>query len=150
MLELIPIKRTFEENAAFAANAGCLDILRMSIDFYKRIGFVFPWIGYFAVADGNIVGSAGYKGQPVNNKIEIAYGTNPGFQHQGIGTEICRQLVVLAHTTDPNLMITARTLPQENYSTKILQKNGFNLLGMVWDKDDGNVWEWRFEGHNPY
>lgn len=121
----------------------------MTINFYHSTGFVFPWIGYFACVDGNIVGSAGYKGQPVNNKIEIAYGTNASFRRQGIGTEICRQLVVLAHTTDPNIIITARTLPQESYSTKILQKNGFKLLGMVWDKDDGDVWEWQFEGHNP-
>ncbi len=145
MFRLIPIKQTIEENQDFANKPACHDALFPTIEYYKIIGFVPPWIGYFAELDGKLVGSAGYKGKPVNNKIEIAYGTFPELQSQGIGTVICRQLVLLAQDTDPNIIITARTLPEENHSTKILQKNGFKLLGIVWDKDDGNVWEWQFE-----
>jgi hypothetical protein len=40
----------------------------------------------------------------------------------------------------------ARTLPEENYSTKILRKNGFEWQGIVVDDDDGDVWEWEFKG----
>jgi ribosomal-protein-alanine N-acetyltransferase len=58
---------------------------------------------------------------------------------------MCRQLVLLAQRTDPKLIITARTLPEYNYSTKILQRNGFRLLGNVWDKEDGDVWEWLYD-----
>ena len=90
-MQLIPIKQTIEENQQF------VNILPrgplQTIDYYKSIGFNPPWIGYFAKINDKLVGSAGYKGQPVNNKTEIAYGTFPGFRKQGIGAEICKQLV---------------------------------------------------------
>ena len=134
-----------EENQEFAVIPACKESLIMTLDYYKIIGYVPPWIGYFARLNRELVGSAGYKGQPVDNKIEIAYGTFPEFREKGIGTEICRQLVLLAQRTDPKLIITARTLPEYNYSTKILQRNGFRLLGNVWDKEDGDVWEWLYD-----
>ena len=142
MLELIPINQTIEENQEFINIEDLREGLYMTIEYYKTIGFNPPWIGYCAKINDILVGSAGYKGQPVNNKIEIAYGTFPNFRNQGIGTEICKQLVVLAVKTDPSIIITARTLAENNYSTKILEKNNFKFLGPVWDKDDGSVWEW--------
>ena len=147
-MKLIPIKQTVEENQAFINIEHCGEGLYMTIDYYKSIGFYPPWIGYFAKVNDKFVGSAGYKGRPVNNKIEIAYGTFPDFRKQGIGTEICKELVDLALKTDPSVIITARTLPEANYSTKILERNGFKLLGNVWDKDDGNVWEWEYQTMN--
>jgi hypothetical protein len=33
-------------------------------------------------------------------------------------------------------------LPEENFSTKILKKNGFKFSGVVNDAEDGDVWEW--------
>jgi hypothetical protein len=38
-------------------------------------------------------------------------------------------------------------LPEENASTSILKKNGFVMLGTVWDDEDGNVWEWGYKRH---
>ncbi|MFT4024529.1 MAG: hypothetical protein QM664_12170 [Flavihumibacter sp.] len=52
----------------------------------------------------------------------------------------------LALRTKPGVIITACTLPEENYSVRILQKNNFRLLDEVWDNDDGLVWEWLYEG----
>ena len=128
MLELIPIKQTIEENQEFINIENGQEGLYMTIEYYKAIGFNPPWIGYYAKINDSLVGSAGYKGQPVNNKIEIAYGTFPNFRKQGIGTEICKELVDLALKTDPSIIITARTLPENNYSTKILKKNNFKLV----------------------
>lgn len=145
MLELIPIKETLEDNVEFSSNPDCAASLQMTIEHYKDAGFAPPWIGYYVQRDGEIVGMAAYISKPVDNKIEIAYGTVERFRQKGVGTEICRQLILLAQKTDPNLTITAHTLPQENYSTKILQKNGFKYSGMAWDKDEGDVWEWIFE-----
>jgi RimJ/RimL family protein N-acetyltransferase len=93
-----------------------------------------------------MVGACGYKGKPVGGTVEIAYGTFTSFMNKGIGGAICRALTQLALVTDPGVRITARTLPEENYSTRILAKNGFILLGNVSDKDDGDVWEWEFRG----
>ena len=144
-MELIPIKEKFEENEAFANNPLCREILSMTIEFYKRVGFTPPWIGYFAKENGKLVGSAGFKGAPVNGTIEIAYGTFEQFRKQGIGAEICKQLVLLSLKTDASLKITARTLPQQNFSTKILEKNNFQCIGVVSDPEDGEVWEWVYQ-----
>lgn len=145
MILLLPIQQTLEENATFNNDPDCKETLQMTIDFFNRIGYNPPWIGYYASIDGELVGSAAYKGKPVNNKIEIAYGTMPQHQQKGIGTAICKALVDLALQTDPYVIITARTLPENNYSTKILEKNQFKLLGTVIDPEDGEVWEWVYE-----
>ena len=143
-MKLIPIKKELEENKQFIDNPLCKETLEMTIDFYKRVGFVPPWICYYAELNGQLVGSAGIKGQPVNGKIEIAYGTMEQFQRQGIGTMICRELVELSLRSDSSIKITARTLPENNFSTKILKKNNFVFVGTVNDPEDGDVWEWEY------
>lgn len=134
-----------EDNTAFAANPLCLESLPMTIEFFNRVGYVPPWIGYFAELDKQLVGVSAFKGPPVNGTVEIAYGTFEPYRQQGIGAGICKLLVDLALKTDPSLRITARTLPEENYSTRILRKNGFKMIGPVIDPEDGEVWEWAFE-----
>ncbi|MEW9670062.1 hypothetical protein [Ammoniphilus sp. 3BR4] len=54
----------------------------------------------------------------------------------------CAALVHIAKSFDPELMVTARTLPEQNASKSILRKNGFDLQGVVLDDEDGEVWEW--------
>lgn len=145
MINLLPIKRTLEENEAFANDPLCKETLGMCIEFYKRVGFNPPWICYYAEENGELIGSAAFKGRPVNSTVEIAYGTFENHRQKGIGTKICRQLVELSLANDPSVRITARTLPEHNYSTKILEKNKFILLGMVNDPEDGDVWEWEYK-----
>ena len=141
-MHLIAIKERIEDNKRFASNALHVETIQMTIDFYKKVGFVPPWIGYYAEENGNLVGSAGFKGPPINGTVEIAYGTFEEYRNQGIGTAICRQLVELSLKTDPSIRLTATTFSKENFSTKILQKNNFILLGPVQDPEDGEVWEW--------
>ena len=141
-MKLIPIKETIEENQEFN-NPLHKEILEMTVDFYKRIGFVPPWICYFVELNGEIVGSAGIKGKPVDGKIEIA--AMEAFRHQGIATKICRELVQLSLKTDPTITITARTLPENNVSAKVLKKNNFACTRMVNDPEDGDVWEWEYQ-----
>jgi RimJ/RimL family protein N-acetyltransferase len=117
----------------------------MSVDFYKRVGFEPPWICYYASEDGEPVGNAAYKGPPKDGMVEIAYGTFEDLRGRGIGTRICSELVKVALEADPSVRITARTLPEPNHSTRILEKNGFKLLGTVDDPEDGEVWEWEYQ-----
>ena len=105
-----------------------------------------PWICYYAEKDGAIVGTGGFKGQPTDNNVEIAYGTFDQYQNQGVGTEICRELTMLSLMTDPTVIVTALTLPESNASTRILEKNGYVFTGVVEDPEDGRVWEWTFRG----
>jgi [ribosomal protein S5]-alanine N-acetyltransferase len=144
-MELIPINERPEENEEFINDPLCQETIYMTIGFYKKVGFVPPWIGYYAKQNGDLVGSAGFKGQPINGTVEIAYGTIEKFRKQGIGTLICKELVDLALKTDPTIRITARTLPEKNFSTRILQKNNFILMGTVNDPEDGEVWEWVYK-----
>jgi ribosomal-protein-alanine N-acetyltransferase len=144
MITLLPIAQRLEDNVTFAAIPDCTEILTMNVRYYEMIGYRPPWIGYFAESDGVLKGSGGFKGAPFKGRVEIAYGTFSQFRNQGIGTAICRKLVEIARATDPTVLIAARTLPDNNFSTRILQKNGFVWVGMVYDNDDGDVWEWHY------
>jgi RimJ/RimL family protein N-acetyltransferase len=104
-----------------------------------------PWTGYMIHRENEVVGQCAFKYPPKNGKVEIAYYTYGEFQGEGIATEACRQLVVKALATDPTVKITARTLPEKNSSTRILEKNNFRMIGEVIDEEDGHVWEWMYE-----
>lgn len=144
-MKLIPIKQTIEENEQFLNNAEISDSVQQTVDFYKKVGFNPPWICYCVRKDNMIVGMAGFKGQPADEKVEISYGTNEQFRQKGIGGEVCKMLVELSTRTNPSVIITARTLPEQNYSTRILENNDFELLGIVIDEEDGEVWEWKYK-----
>ncbi|MEO5583613.1 MAG: GNAT family protein [Saprospiraceae bacterium] len=146
-MELLPIKEKLEDNDEFSNNPLCSESLPMSIDFYNRVGYVPPWIGYYVKRNNELVASIGFKGPPVNNTIEIAYGVFEPYQRQGIGTTVCKMLVELALNTDATIIITARTFSENNFSTRILEKNNFLLHGPVQDPEDGEVWEWIYQ--NP-
>ena len=143
-MELVPIKENLDDNKLFTGDPDFEGSLQMSVDFYKKAGFNMPWICYYVKSEDQFVGCAGYKGKPVNGKIEIAYGVFPQFMNKGIGTLIAKALVDLCLETDPDLIITAKTLPEENYSARILRKNNFKLLGPVIDEEDGEVWDWEY------
>jgi [ribosomal protein S5]-alanine N-acetyltransferase len=113
---------------------------------YASAGYVPPWTGYFAIDDaGNCIGSCGFKGPPVHERVEIAYFTFPEHEGSGVATRMAAALVRIAHEADPHLMIAARTQPQEGPSTAVLRRLGFHNIGKVQDTEDGTVWEWQLE-----
>lgn len=144
-LAFLPIAESMEENQNFLSMPHCLETLNMSVEYYHRIGYHPPWTGYFVQRGDLLVGSAGYKGPPRDGKIEISYGVFEPFQNQGIGALICRALTELALKSYPPVVVTARTLPENNFSSRILEKNGFRNMGIVIDPDDGPVWEWVYD-----
>ena len=145
-MKFLPIDQDETRNIRFAENPACIDVLQVFPEFYKKVGFHLPWIGYFVANENDeIMGVGGYKGKPLDGKVEIAYGTFKNYEGKGIGTEICRQLVQLSLQTDPSIRITARTLPDNNASIGILRRNGFECNGTVYDEDDGDVLEWELK-----
>jgi ribosomal-protein-alanine N-acetyltransferase len=118
---------------------------KMQVDYYSRIGFHPPWVGYLALIDGTPVGMGAFKGAPTKNRVEIAYFTFPEYEGKGYGTKICKELISTAFGNDEQVEITARTLPEKNASTRILSKNGFALSSKVHDPEDGEVWEWVYK-----
>lgn len=141
-MELVPIKEHLEENEEFNNDPECREFVEMAVEFYEKVGYNPPWICYFVKEDGNIVGSAGIKGKPINGIIEISYGTTEEFQNQGIGTSICQMLVDISYKTDASVKIAARTLPENKFSCRVLERNNFICVGVVNDPDDGDVLEW--------
>jgi hypothetical protein len=100
-----------DENPEFVNNLHCRESLQMTVDFYKRIGFSPPWIGYYVMENEMLVGSAAFKGKPVNGQIEIAYGTFEEFRKQGVGTKICKILVNLSYEQiQPSGLLPGRCL----------------------------------------
>ena len=143
-MEMLPIDIDESRNSSFTDDES-REVLSVYPAFYQRVGFFPPWIGYFFRQDDRIVGCGGFKGKPVDGKVEVAYGTFREFEGRGIGTQICGALVSLSNETNPKLRIMARTLPAESGSTTILRRNGFRLRGVVHDEEDGDVWEWEWD-----
>ena len=143
-LNLLPILQTREENAPLLDLGADPQHLEMTVAFYHTVGFVKPWIGYLVQRKGEVVGSVAFKGAPKAGKVEIAYVTFEDYRRQGIATAACEKLVGLALDTDPKVQVTARTLPERNESSRILEKNGFICKGVVQDEEDGDVWEWLY------
>ena len=103
----------------------CQLLLKTYDEYYNKIGFIIPWAGYFVLNGGQIVGSCGFTGQPIDGKVEIAYWTFERFENKGIASFSCKALISIAKHMDPTITITAKTAPEYNASTKILQHNGF-------------------------
>ena len=54
----------------------------------------------------------------------------------------CKELLSIAQQSDPKIITTAKTAPEYNASTKILQKNGFTFTEIVQDHEIGDAWLW--------
>lgn len=122
------------------------DMAGMQAALYRKTGAVEPWIGYLSrdVAQQAIVGGCSFVGRQ-GGQVEIAYFTFPGLEGRGYGGRMAEALVEIAWD-DPALeRIIAHTLPQENASTRILQRLGFAWTGEAVDPDEGAVWLWRLE-----
>ena len=139
-LRLIKLQED-KSNKEYDSNE-CQQLLGMYDEFYPKIGFNLPWVGYFVINDNNIVGSCGFVGQPKDGKVELAYWTFKEFEGQGVASFACKELVKIAQQTDPNLIITAKTAPEKNVSTKILENNNFEFTGIVQDEEIGDAWLW--------
>jgi RimJ/RimL family protein N-acetyltransferase len=117
----------------------------MYVTFYARIGETEPWLGYFILRDEQVVGTCGFAGQPAEGAVEIAYWTFPKFERQGVASAASGALIQIARAADPELVITARTAPEPNASTRILEKHGFVRAGIVQDHEIGDAWLWHLD-----
>ena len=124
------------------ANTYCEELFKSYPDYYYKTGYNPPWIGYLVIREGQVVGVGGFIGKPKDGKVEIAYGTRKEYEGQGIASFSCQQLIWIAKSTDPEITITAKTAPEQNASTKILQRNGFKFTKIVQDEGIGDAWEW--------
>lgn len=115
---------------------------RACADLYSRIGYEAPWVSYISVANGAPVGGGAFVGAPKEGRVEIAYFTLPEFEGSGYATATARGLFAIARSARPDVLVFAKTLPEENASTKILQRVGFRHVGDTSDDDIGVAWLW--------
>ena len=141
-MNLQPITPEEDKTNKMYASADCQQLLKMYDGFYPKTGFILPWVGYFVINQDVIVGSCSFVGQPKDGKVEIAYWTFKEFEGQGIASFACKELLRIAYQTDSGLTITAKTAPEHNASTKILEKNNFVFTEIVQDEEIGDAWLW--------
>lgn len=120
-------------------------ILQMTLTMYENAGFTEPWGGYLATKNSNLVGTCGFKGQPLDGSVEIAYFTFPDFEGQEIATEMAQGLINIVNAADSNILVTAQTLVDRDASHRILEKLGFTSGEIIQHPEDGSVIEWRRE-----
>jgi [ribosomal protein S5]-alanine N-acetyltransferase len=124
-------------------------VTESTVQLYSKVGWIPPWIGYLAFEDQAWVGTCAFKSAPKNGSVEIAYFTFPGHENRGIATRMAECLVSIARLSEPEILVTSQTLPQENASTRVLRKVGFILKGPIVHPEDGVVWEWYYENEKP-
>lgn len=91
-----------------------------------------PWsLHYIVLAGRSLAGIVGYKGRPAgpDGTVEIGYSVLEQFQRQGIGAEAAGVLIERAFRSPEVGRVIAETLPQLLPSIRVLEKNGFRLIG---------------------
>jgi len=139
-MELKPIELNIDRSQEMYSSTNCQLVIDAMIESYTRNGFNKPWVGYFACKNNQVAGTGGFVEKPTNGKVEIAYWTFEEFEGQGVASFICNQLIKISKSTDTTIIITAKTAPEHNASTKILQKNGFAFNEIIKDEEIGDAW----------
>ncbi|MGV2620674.1 UNVERIFIED_CONTAM: GNAT family N-acetyltransferase [Halobacillus marinus] len=86
---------------------------------------------------GRIIGSCGYNA--VNNSagtVEIGYEIAKAYWRQGYGTEVVSTLVDHAFHRWGMEQVEAKVHPQNEPSTRLLEKLGFIFSGTLWEEDE--------------
>ena len=107
-----------------------------------------PWCGYVAWEGRTPLGFGGFKAAPgPDGTVEIGYLTFPSATGKGVATAIACALLTIARKHGARGVL-AHTLPEENASTRVLEKADFQRDGWGEDPDVGAVWRWRalFQG----
>lgn len=142
-MELRILHLDTDKSDSLFAGQECQQLFEIYKNYYPQIGFYLPWVGYFVIRENIVVGACGFNGPLKEGTVEISYWTFELFQKQGFATFACEELIKIAKNTDPNIIITAKTAPENNASTKILQKNGFTFKEIVQDHEIGDAWLWQ-------
>lgn len=88
---------------------------------------------HFAIRDrsGKAIGGAGFEGLVYGHRAEIGYWLAKPLWGQGIMTKVVRALCEFAFAEWSLVRITAHVFPFNDASAKVLEKNGFQLEGVL-------------------
>lgn len=112
-----------------------------------------PWAFAFRALQANsgtVIGTCSFKGPPVDGVVEIAYGTEPGYEGKGYATEMAQALVDFAAASGTVRVVRAHTLPGAGASRRVLENCGFEYVGDTVDPEDGTVSRFERKLPNPF
>ncbi|WP_432565176.1 GNAT family N-acetyltransferase [Kineococcus sp. SYSU DK003] len=106
------------------------------------------WMHFFReTGTGLLVGSGGFDGPPRRRTVEIGYEIAPAFRGRRLGTAAAAALVQKARVSGVVDTVVARTLAEENASSRVLAALGFQRTGEEEEEEEedpgnGAVWRW--------
>lgn len=119
--------------------------LQYSLNQIKGSQIWHPWLPYLFVfrPDQALVGFGGFKSIPNPDRtVEIGYSVAPTYQGRGFATSAARQFTQIAFESKFVDSVCAHTLPEQNASTRVLEKCDMTKVSETVDPDVGTVWKW--------
>jgi [ribosomal protein S5]-alanine N-acetyltransferase len=100
-----------------------------------------PWFGSYLILVDNVVsGTIGFKGAPVDNRVEIGYGVVPSRQGRGVATMAITQLLALI--AGLALEVRAETNSSNAPSQSVLSHAGFQQIERRRDLEGDELIVW--------
>lgn len=103
--------------------------------------------GSFAAIErvsGQAIGLLGTKHAPKQGRVEIGYGLTEAGRGQGYATEAVGTLLEHLRGWPDVQTVLAETLPDNQPSIRVLEKNGFTLTGRRQDSAEGELMCWAY------
>jgi RimJ/RimL family protein N-acetyltransferase len=101
------------------------------------------WCATFLIVreDGEVIGGCGFKREPADGRVEIAYGIAPAHRRQGAAVRAVRAMLDLAFASGVR-EVCAEVLPDNTASIGVVRKLGFQFGGTRIDADGDTVGMW--------
>ena len=99
---------------------------------------------WLIVANAEVVGLCSYRRPPSDGTVEIGYGVAAARRGRGHATRAVAAMASLAASSGVAVLIAASAV-HNPASGRVLEKNGFVVIGTRVDDDDGEVLVWRRE-----
>lgn len=103
------------------------------------------WFSLYAFIDNRldqVVGTGGFKGFPVDRRVEIGYGVAEELRGKGLATAAVRELLQIAFSDTGVVEVYAETAGDNVPSRRVVEKAGFRHLGRRATDADGIVDQW--------
>jgi len=103
------------------------------------------WFSPFAFIENclnQVIGSGGFKGFPVDRRVEIGYGVAAQLRRNGFATSAVRELLKVAFSEPGVVEVYAETAADNAPSRRVVEKVGFRHLGQRATEGDGTVDQW--------
>lgn len=117
-----------------------------------RKGKPLVWFSSFAFLSrrlNQVVGTGGFKGSPVDGRVEIGYGVAAELRGRGVVTAAVRALLPVAFSEPGVVDVYAETATDNVSSHRVVEKVGFRHLGRRATEADGIVDQWLRSKQRP-